>query len=159
MADIEKKTSAIPADLTDEEWSRIQPFLPGAAKTGRRVVTDLREVLNAIRYMARSDGGWAHAVKGFPAHIGRGRDALRTRPRTAPTGWNVPRPDGEAAGDDQGAEHRIRQLEAEYEHANELAADVDELLPGGGYGRTYCRIFDEVGHETQRYQNDRVVLQ
>ncbi|CAN7762677.1 hypothetical protein [Mesorhizobium sp. LjNodule214] len=51
------------------------------------------------------------------------------------------------------------KLEAEYEHANELAADVDELLPGGGYGRSYCRIFDEVGHETQRYQNDRVVLQ
>nr|WP_244748505.1 transposase [Mesorhizobium sp. 131-3-5] len=102
-----RRPSAIPSDLTHEEWSRIQPFLPGAAKTGRRVVTDLREVLNAIRYMARSDGGW-HAAKGFPAHIGRGRDALRTCPRTAPTGWNVRRPDGEAAGADQGAERRIR---------------------------------------------------
>lgn len=33
MADIEKKTKRYPSDLTDEEWSRIQPFLPGAAKT------------------------------------------------------------------------------------------------------------------------------
>ncbi|WP_157385531.1 transposase [Mesorhizobium sp. STM 4661] len=61
-----RRPSAIPSDLTHEEWSRIQPFLPGAAKTGRRVVTDLREVLNAIRYMARSDGGWRMLSKDFP---------------------------------------------------------------------------------------------
>ncbi|QKC79171.1 MULTISPECIES: transposase [Mesorhizobium] len=45
---------------------RGKPFLPGAAKTGRRVVTDLREVLNAFRYMARSDGGWRMLSKDFP---------------------------------------------------------------------------------------------
>ncbi|PDQ22596.1 hypothetical protein CN311_03215 [Mesorhizobium sanjuanii] len=45
-----RRPSAIPSDLTHEEWSRIQPFLPGAAKTGRRVATELREGLNAIRY-------------------------------------------------------------------------------------------------------------
>src|ERR1700722_481643 len=45
-------------DLTDEEWARIEPFLPGAAKSGRPARTDLREVLNAIRYLARSGGGW-----------------------------------------------------------------------------------------------------
>src|SRR5437899_3035746 len=66
MADIEKQTKRYPSDLTDEEWSRIQPFLPGAAKTGRRVAMDLREVLNAIRYMARSGGGWRMLPKDFP---------------------------------------------------------------------------------------------
>jgi transposase len=35
MAKIEKKTKRYPSDLTDEEWARIQPFLPGASKTGR----------------------------------------------------------------------------------------------------------------------------
>ena len=45
MAEIEKKTKRYPTDLTDEEWARIEPFLPGAAKSGRSARTDLREVL------------------------------------------------------------------------------------------------------------------
>jgi len=45
MAEIEKKTKRYPTDLTDEEWARIEPFLPGAAKSGRPARTDLREVL------------------------------------------------------------------------------------------------------------------
>jgi putative transposase len=28
MAEIEKKTKRYPIDLTDEEWARIEPFLP-----------------------------------------------------------------------------------------------------------------------------------
>jgi transposase len=67
MAEIEKKTKRYPTDLTDEEWARIEPFLPGAAKSGRPVRTDLREVLNAIRYLARSGGGWRMLPKDFPA--------------------------------------------------------------------------------------------
>jgi len=43
MAEIEKKTKRYPTDLTDEEWARIEPFLPGAAKSGRPARTDLRE--------------------------------------------------------------------------------------------------------------------
>ena len=54
MADIEKKTKRYPTDLTDEEWAQIQPFLPGRAKSGRPVETDLREVLKAIRYLVCS---------------------------------------------------------------------------------------------------------
>ena len=66
MAEIEKKTKRYPTDLTDEEWARIEPFLPGAAKSGRPARTDLREVLNAIRYLARSYGGWRMLPKDFP---------------------------------------------------------------------------------------------
>ena len=65
MAEIEKKTKRYRADLTDEEGARIEPFLPGAAKSGRPARTDLREVLNAIRYLARSDGGWRMLPKDF----------------------------------------------------------------------------------------------
>jgi transposase len=54
MAEFEKKTKRYPTDLTDEEWAQIEPFLPGAAKSGRPARTGLREVLNAIRYLARS---------------------------------------------------------------------------------------------------------
>ena len=66
MAEIEKKTKRYPTDLTEEEWVRIAPFLPGAAKTGRPVEVELREVLNAIRYLARSGGGWRMLPKDFP---------------------------------------------------------------------------------------------
>ena len=58
MAKIEKKTKRYPSDLTDEEWARIEPFLPRASTAGRPIEVDLREVSNAIRYMARSGGGW-----------------------------------------------------------------------------------------------------
>ena len=51
MAEIEKKTKRYPTDLTDEELALVEPFLPGAAKSGRPARRDLREVLNAIRYL------------------------------------------------------------------------------------------------------------
>jgi len=66
MAKIEKKTKRYPSDLTDEEWTRIEPFLPRASKAGRPIGVDLREVLNAIRYMARSGGGWRMLPNDFP---------------------------------------------------------------------------------------------
>ena len=47
-----------PSDLTDEEWERIKPLLPKPRQRGRKLAVDLREILNAIRYMARSAGGW-----------------------------------------------------------------------------------------------------
>src|SRR6201747_882155 len=58
MAEIARRTKRYPTDLTDEEWERIKPLLPKAPKRGRKISVDLREMLNAIRYMARSGGGW-----------------------------------------------------------------------------------------------------
>jgi putative transposase len=66
MARIERKTKRYPTDLTDEEWSRIEPLLPPISTTGRKRSVDLREILNAIRYMARSGGGWRMLPKDFP---------------------------------------------------------------------------------------------
>jgi transposase len=66
MAEIEKKTKRYPSDLTDEEWERIRPLLPKPPKKGRKPAVDLREVLNAIRYMARSGGGWRMLPRDFP---------------------------------------------------------------------------------------------
>src|SRR3989304_6211568 len=66
MAKIEKKTKRSPSDLTDEEWERIRPLLPRPAKKGRKPEVDLREVVNAIRYMARSGGGWRMLPNNFP---------------------------------------------------------------------------------------------
>jgi transposase len=66
MADIAEKTKRYPSDLTDEEWERIASLLPRPAKKGRKPEVDLREVLNAIRYMARSGGGWRMLPRDFP---------------------------------------------------------------------------------------------
>jgi hypothetical protein len=54
MAEIARKSKRYPSDLTDEEWQRILPLLPEPPTRGRKVSVDLREMLNAIRYMARS---------------------------------------------------------------------------------------------------------
>lgn len=67
MAAIEKKTRRYPTDLTDEEWSQIMPLLPKPGKTGRKRRTDLRETLNAIRYLARTGCGWRMLPINFPA--------------------------------------------------------------------------------------------
>ena len=66
MAAIERKTKRYPTDLTEEEWERIVPLLPKPARRGRKPRVDLREVLNAIRYMTRSGGGWRMLPKDFP---------------------------------------------------------------------------------------------
>ena len=57
MAGLEKRPKRYPTDLTDEGWEIIDPFLPPPPKRGRRPPTDLREVLSALRYPARSGGG------------------------------------------------------------------------------------------------------
>lgn len=66
MARIEKKTKRYPSDLTDEEWSAMAAFLPTPCGTGSRRRTDLREVLNAIRYMVRSGCEWRMLPIHFP---------------------------------------------------------------------------------------------
>lgn len=66
MARIEKKTKRYPSDLTDEEWSSIEGLLPQPAKRGRKRTTDLREVVNAIRYMVRSGCEWRMLPVHFP---------------------------------------------------------------------------------------------
>src|SRR5246127_143608 len=66
LAIIEKSSKRYPTDLTDMEWQTVEPLLPRPGKTGRRRRVDLREVLNAIRYLARSGGGWRMLPKDFP---------------------------------------------------------------------------------------------
>jgi putative transposase len=66
MAKIEKKTKRYPSDLTDEEWFAVEPFLPQAGPTGSPRRTDLREILNALRYLVRSGCEWRMLPVHFP---------------------------------------------------------------------------------------------
>lgn len=54
------------SDLTDREWALIAPFLPPPRSQGRPRSTDLREVANAILYMASSGCQWRLLPKDLP---------------------------------------------------------------------------------------------
>lgn len=54
------------SDLTDREWQLIAPFLPGARRIGRPRTTDLREIVNAVLYMASTGCQWRFLPKNFP---------------------------------------------------------------------------------------------
>jgi len=55
-----------PSDLTDEQWELIEPLIPTSSK-GRPRKVDLREVVNAIFYQARSGCQWDMLPHDFPA--------------------------------------------------------------------------------------------
>lgn len=55
-----------PTDLGDHEWERLKPLLSDVRAVGRPVETDLRQVLNAILYLAERGGGWRTLPDGFP---------------------------------------------------------------------------------------------
>jgi putative transposase len=46
------------SDLTNDQWNLIKDLLPGANSTGRPRTVDLREVVNAIQYQARTGCQW-----------------------------------------------------------------------------------------------------
>src|SRR6202162_4502649 len=66
MAKIADKTKRYPSDLTDEEWQRIKPLMPKPSRRGRRRAVDMREIVNAIRYLVPSGCGWRMLPVNFP---------------------------------------------------------------------------------------------
>jgi transposase len=66
MTGFEKRSKRYPTELTDKEWLLIQPFRPPVAKRGRKPTTDLRDVLDALRYFARTGGGWRMLPNDIP---------------------------------------------------------------------------------------------
>lgn len=55
-----------PSDMTDREWMVTAPFIPPAKRGGRRRTTDMREVVNALLYIAASGCAWRLLPKCFP---------------------------------------------------------------------------------------------
>ena len=55
-----------PSDLRDDEWDVIEPLLPPRRTGGRPRGTDLREVVNAILYLATGGCQWRMLPKDFP---------------------------------------------------------------------------------------------
>jgi putative transposase len=47
-----------PTDLTDDEWQELEPLVPPANPGGRPRSVDVREIINAIRYLLRAGCAW-----------------------------------------------------------------------------------------------------
>lgn len=62
----ERQTDRYSSDTTDEEWSIIVPLLPGPNRLGRPRKVDLRDVWDAIQYIAASGCAWSLLPKDFP---------------------------------------------------------------------------------------------
>src|SRR5215217_7084301 len=58
--------SAYQTDLSDAEWSHIEPLIPAPKAPGRPRVHTLREILNAIFYIVRSGCAWRLLPHDFP---------------------------------------------------------------------------------------------
>jgi transposase len=57
----------IPSDLTDAEWSRLEPLIPEAKPGGRPRKTDMRAAMNAIFFVLRTGCPWRYLPPGaFP---------------------------------------------------------------------------------------------
>lgn len=54
------------SDTTDREWAVIEPLLPPAADRGRPRGTQMRDVVNAVFYIAQTGCQWRMLPKEFP---------------------------------------------------------------------------------------------
>ena len=61
-----RRTPRYASDLKDDEWALIAPFMPPPRKVGRPREVDLREVVNAILYLASTGCQWRMLPKDFP---------------------------------------------------------------------------------------------
>jgi transposase len=62
----ERRCPRYASDLTDEEWALLEPMMPASNRIGRPRKTELREIVNALLYMASSGGAWRLLPKDFP---------------------------------------------------------------------------------------------
>jgi putative transposase len=55
-----------PSDLTDAQWTILQPLIPAARPGGRPRKTDMRRVLDALFYVTRQGCSWRALPHDFP---------------------------------------------------------------------------------------------
>jgi transposase len=65
-SDYARRAARYASDVTDREWAVIEPFLPPPRRIGRPRSTDMREVVNAIFYMATTGCQWRMLPKDLP---------------------------------------------------------------------------------------------
>lgn len=64
--DYDRRHGRYASDLTDREWELVAAFMPARRRTGRPRTTELRDVLDAILYMASTGCQWRMLPNDFP---------------------------------------------------------------------------------------------
>jgi putative transposase len=55
-------------DLTDAQWAVVATLIPPPGQGGRKREVDMRQVVNAIRYLLATGCGWRGLPDRFPHH-------------------------------------------------------------------------------------------
>ena len=55
-----------PSDLTDEEWTLVEPQIPPAKHGGRHRTVVVREVVNGVMYVLSTGCQWRYLPKDLP---------------------------------------------------------------------------------------------
>jgi len=55
-----------PSDLTDEEWTLVEPLIPPAKHGGRHRTVVVREVVNGVMYVLSTGCQWRYLPKDLP---------------------------------------------------------------------------------------------
>ncbi len=66
--DYDRRELRYASDLRTEEWAVLAPFMPPPRALGRPREVDLREILNAILYLAATGCQWRMLPKDFPPY-------------------------------------------------------------------------------------------
>jgi transposase len=61
-----RRTLRYASDVTDREWDFVAAFMPAPRRLGRPRKTDLREIVNALLYIASTGCQWRMLPKDFP---------------------------------------------------------------------------------------------
>ncbi len=64
----ERQSLRYASDMTDAEWVLTEPYMPACRRFGRPQTTELREVVNALLYIASTGCQWRMLPKDFPPH-------------------------------------------------------------------------------------------
>jgi len=64
----QRATGRYASDLTDREWELLAPFMPAQCRLGRPRTTDLRNVVDALLYIASTGCQWRQLPKDFPPY-------------------------------------------------------------------------------------------
>lgn len=62
------KRNSYPTDLTDEQWRRVEPWVPSPKPGGRPASYSRREVVNAILYLVRNGCTWRSLPHDLPPY-------------------------------------------------------------------------------------------
>lgn len=57
---------ADPTAILAQVWARLEPLLPIPRRSGRQIVHDRRQILEAIVYVMQTDCGWSGLPSRFP---------------------------------------------------------------------------------------------